>query len=351
VASSETNQAGASIIATSNHWSGYLIKDTSQADVRGVFGSWKVQTVVCTKTRSASSVTWVGIGGAVAPDASTTGDETLYQTGTESLCANGEPEYVAFVEDFGTPNDIAATLGKRRVNPRAVILGCPGRLQCSTELSVDAGDVITAAVVDHSLYTRWTITDARDGSVIWSHTNTWITHAHRHSAECIEEDPLVGVNAEIGTLADFGKVTFTSCRVSDSSGRLWDADSPTLPNGWNETVMSMVQGGLIVAKSSEDSYTVTWNGSPTTTTTLITTTTEPSATLGLKSTCGKYLKADYHSRLTYIELILPQLALQESAANWVIGLDEICEENPPTETVELSLEELGWIGPFGWAPT
>jgi hypothetical protein len=253
--------AAASQPETSSHWSGFVTEDPSQADVRGVFGSWTVPTVTCANGETSSSLTWVGIGGALAPSAASKTDETLYQTGTASNCLNGVPEYVAFVEDEGAPNQFATNLGGYFINPDLVILGCKGRVDCTGALSVVAGDTITAAVVDHNVYTRWTITDVRQGRKLWSHTDLWLTKAHRHSAECIEEDPLVGSKtASIGTLANFGTVTFSDCRASDTKGKLWSIEGQPLPMGWNTIDYSIQQQGWIVASPDGESLSITWLG-------------------------------------------------------------------------------------------
>jgi peptidase A4-like protein len=197
----------------------------------------------------------------VASSPSSKGDETLYQTGTGSDCLNGVPDYVAFVEDEGVPNQFATDLGGALIDAGLVILGCPSRLVCSTALSVEPGDSITASVVDKSVYTRWTITDTRQGIKLWSHTKFWLTHAHRHSAECIVEDPVVGSKTpSIGTLANFGTVTFSNCQASDTTGKLWRVEGRSLPTGWKTIDYSIQQQGWIVACPSGFDLSVTWLG-------------------------------------------------------------------------------------------
>ena len=92
-------------------WAGSVVQDASAANVRGAFGTWTVPTVKCRGTPNALSYTWVGIGGVTAIKESAGGssgdDETLYQTGTEADCDNGQAEYSAFVEEYGVSNRVS----------------------------------------------------------------------------------------------------------------------------------------------------------------------------------------------------------------------------------------------------
>ena len=106
------------------------------------------------------------------------------------------------------------------------------------------------------MYTRWTLTDNRAGVVVWTHTDTWITHAHRHTAECIEEDPGA-------TFPDFGTVVFSNCQASDGSGELWDADASSLPADWTTADYPVARGRTDSGDSDrESSLAVTWTGTP-----------------------------------------------------------------------------------------
>ncbi len=195
-------KAAAASPTTNSHWAGFVTEDASQANVRGAFGKWTVPPVTCASNETSFSVTWVGIGGALTPKGKTQGnDESLYQVGTGSSCVDGAPEYLAWVEDTGLPNGFDSVFDFDQ-DPNIVVLGCQTNVKCSGALSVEPGDAITAAVVDHGVYTRWTISDDRHGKALWSHNKTWLTHAHRHSGECIEEDPQLS-NGRFGPMSNF----------------------------------------------------------------------------------------------------------------------------------------------------
>jgi hypothetical protein len=190
--------------------------------------------------------------------------ETLYQVGSESNCNQGHPQYAAFVEDEGTPNAVASDLGYFVNNKNAVILGCYRYTICSNATAVEPGDSMTAAVVDHGTYTRWTIRDTPHGRRSWTHTKTWITHAHRHTAECVEEAPPALKGRAVPTYpADFGSVTFSNCQASDTSGELWGAAATALPLGWHTSTFTLAQNHYVTA-IPEGRLSVAWiaPGSP-----------------------------------------------------------------------------------------
>lgn len=242
-----------------SHWAGFVTEDTSQPDVRGTFGKWVVPSVTCGSSETSSSVTWVGIGGALNPKGNSQGeDEALYQVGTGSNCINGTQQYLAWVEDTGLPHGFDSVFDFDQ-DPHVVVLGCQTNIKCSDALSVEPGDTIAAAVVDHSVYTRWTISDERRGRALWSHTKTWLTHAHRHSGECIEEDPQLS-NGSFGAMSDFGSVTFSSCQVSDPSGKVWAVSGSHLPKGWTTVSYAVGNGTMLVANPNENPLRVTWIG-------------------------------------------------------------------------------------------
>ncbi len=223
---------------SNSNWAGYVIQDPSRANVRGSFGSWTVPSVVCAAEENSVSSEWVGLGGDTSTGKLTI--ETLYQTGTYSICADGSARYYAFAEDYGSPNIVQSNVTGSYVKP--VVLGCRSWQLCSTAISVRPGDAISASVVDHDTYTRWTISDYRDGNEIWTHTKFWLTHAHRHTAECILEDP-IQQGTTLTAFPDFQSVSFSHCNASDASGKLWSYSSSSLPTGWKTLRYNVVSDG------------------------------------------------------------------------------------------------------------
>ena len=238
---SSSTASGSSSKAAWN-WAGYVVTQPSHSTIRGSFGKWLVPAVTCSAER-ADALTWVGIGG--DPDT-----DTLYQTGTGSNCVGGHPQYFAFIDHVGQP----ILSGHIRYSPTWVVLGCHGSTKCSKAVTVQPGDLITASVVDHDLYTRWTVSDTRAGKLLWSHTKDWISHSHRLSAECVEEGP------SQYPVANFGQVSFSQCQASDQTGFLHDIAGTLLPSGWSSSQYELKRNGRTLAYPSE-STSVTF-GSP-----------------------------------------------------------------------------------------
>ena len=223
---------------SNSNWAGYVVQDSSRSDLRGSFGSWIVPKIECVAGENSVSSTWVGLGGDTVTGKSTV--ETLYQTGSYAACINGSPHYYAFAEDFGAPN-LAQDIASGHYDTKPVVLGCPTSELCPTATSVQPGDAITASVVDHSTNTRWTIADSRDGADVWSHSKFWLTHAHRHTAECIVEDPvLAGIHAV--NFPAFQSVSFATRCKAMLSGNVWSVSASSLPNGWKAHRFNVVSG-------------------------------------------------------------------------------------------------------------
>jgi hypothetical protein len=168
---------------------------------------------------------------------------------------DGTPQYLAFVERYGKPNFFASKVTPSFIDRDVVVLGCRSYTKCSKAVLVAAGDSITAAVVQHSLYTRWTITDRRNGTIVWSHNKTWLTHAHLHSAECIVEAPG-------SRLPDFGKTIFSDCHASDQNGIMHTLANGSVPSGWTQSEWAIVRKGVTLATPSANPLTVTYSQAP-----------------------------------------------------------------------------------------
>jgi hypothetical protein len=183
-----SNPQGNAIV--SNIWAGYVVTPDSgnpEDQVVGINASWTVPRlrVFSTDTYSAA---WIGIGGH--------SDKTLIQTGTEQDAVNGQEYYSAWYE---------------LVPDKAIRI---------TDMSVSAGDVITASIsLLNSDTNEWAISiyDVTNGQGLYQ---TFVYNSSRLSAEWVVERPTV--NDEVTLLANFGNLTFTDAyvKIGDNVGRI-----------------------------------------------------------------------------------------------------------------------------------
>lgn len=166
----------------SSDWSGYSVASSlrnPQPQVTKISGSWTVPSVNVSMGDSFSAV-WVGVGGQF--------DESLIQVGTEQDSMNRRARYSAWYELL--PN------GPVTINA----------------LSVLPGDVISASIslVDPTT-NSWSI-EIRDVSDGRSFQRTVVYYSSMLSGEWVVERPTIG--NRVTNLADFGRVTFTSCTAT-----------------------------------------------------------------------------------------------------------------------------------------
>jgi|HubBroStandDraft_6_1064221.scaffolds.fasta_scaffold08288_3 hypothetical protein len=217
-------------------WSGYLEVNAHAANVRGVSGSWLVPKAACTSSFSRVFV-WVGIGGYVPNK-----PETLFQTGTQINCVNGNPQYLAF-QEHNSP----------ALPSTAVVLNCAPRPFCGGgPASVQAGDSMTASVLATTNKVIWSLSDRRGAKDLWHRSSSWpVASPPRHSAECIVEDPIDAVsgtkNGQIALLTDFGHVTFASCNSQSQNGSFHSVLAKSLPKGSVLQRAEIWQGGRALA--------------------------------------------------------------------------------------------------------
>lgn len=194
-------------------WSGYAVNsdyNNPQPLVTSIKGSWTVPTVTPT-AQDAYSAAWVGIGGQV--------DSTLIQTGTEHDSIAGAPEYSAWYELL--PND-SITI---------------------TQFLVSPGDTITAAItLSDSATNNWLI-ELNDVTSGESFSKNVFYNASRLSGEWIMERPTI--DTSIGTLADFGSITFADMGITVNA-TVGTANS--FPR--SEITMSDNRGNALVTVSS-----------------------------------------------------------------------------------------------------
>jgi hypothetical protein len=167
------------------NWAGYFAygKDGS---VSKAAGAWVQPGVSCPSTGSLFAAFWVGMDGAI-------NSSTVEQTGTLAQCTNGKASYVAWWELYPL-----------------------NAIQPISGITVHPGDSFTASVTHASSGFTMTIKDVTTGKS-FSKTATE-SGTTRNSAECIAERPSVG--GHLANLADFGKMTFSSCtaKISGTSG-------------------------------------------------------------------------------------------------------------------------------------
>lgn len=169
---------------TSENWSGYAVTGANVTDAKG---SWVVPAVTCPAAAPSSprsrnqgsqqdlySAFWVGIDGYSS--------NTVEQTGTDSDCDNGTPQYYAWFEFYPHPS--------YEVN----------------NFPVKPGDLISAEVSYNSTTNVFTVTLADKTSGKSFSTSTSVSSAARTSAEWIAEAPSSG--SSVLSLADFGSVEF-----------------------------------------------------------------------------------------------------------------------------------------------
>jgi hypothetical protein len=170
--------AGISNAAESTNWSGYAANSGTYTSVSA---SWVQPTGTCTSATRYSSF-WVGLDGY--------GSSSVEQTGTDTDCVNGKPQYYGWYEMYPANS-------------------------YSFGSTVKAGDHITASVVyQGSNQFELTLADTTQN---WSVSTTQtLAGAARSSAEVIIEAPCCTNSGGILPLADFGTVNISNSVVNGS---------------------------------------------------------------------------------------------------------------------------------------
>jgi hypothetical protein len=164
--------------STSTNWSGYAADSGTYTSVSA---SWVEPTGTCTSATRYSSF-WVGLDGYSST--------SVEQTGTDTDCVNGKPQYYGWYEMYPSPSyNFGST--------------------------IKAGDTITASVVyQGSNSYKLTLADTTRG---WSTSTTkTLSGAPRSSAEVIIEAPCCTNSGGILPLADFGTVHVSNSLVNGS---------------------------------------------------------------------------------------------------------------------------------------
>jgi Peptidase A4 family len=169
---------GTSNAAESTNWSGYAADSSTYTSVSA---SWVEPTGTCTSATRYSSF-WVGLDGY--------NSSTVEQTGTDTDCVNGVPQYYGWYEMYPAGS-------------------------FSFGGTVKAGDDITASVV-YEGSNEFVLTLA-DTTQNWSVSTTQtLAGAARSSAEVIIEAPCCTSSGGVLPLADFGTVNVSGSVVDGS---------------------------------------------------------------------------------------------------------------------------------------
>jgi len=172
--------------ATSSNWSGYAVTGSSFTSAEG---SWVVPTAKCSSGTQYAAF-WVGIDGYERSS------RTVEQTGTDSDCDGGRPNYYAWYEFYP-------------------------KFPVNLSMAVKPGDRMSAKVSYSGSEFTITITNETTGSTFTK--SSTVSGAKRSSAEWIAEAPSSG--SGVLPLADFGTVLFGedntsvsgTCDAKDSS--------------------------------------------------------------------------------------------------------------------------------------
>lgn len=211
------------------NWAGYSVaSDFSdpQPVIVGINGSWTVPTVSVSQNNALSAV-WIGIGGQFD-------DNTLIQTGTEQDSTHG---------------NVARALNS------AWYELLPNDSITITTIDVRAGDEITASIsLINSTANIWSI-EITDVTSVQSFQTNVVYNSSRLSAEWIVERPIV--NSLLGTLADFGSITFTNSTIKTETSAGTIGDFPfvrfIMQNSQNKQLVTVSS-----LSSNGSSFTVTY---------------------------------------------------------------------------------------------
>jgi uncharacterized repeat protein (TIGR02543 family) len=232
--SATTTPAQLTVVTTSSNWAGYV-------DTGGTFstvsGKWVVPTATCNTSGDQYAVQWVGIDGY--------GSSTVEQDGTTTDCIGTTASYGAWYEMYGDANVNSGYSVNLPTNTYPV---APGNAM-SASVSYAAGE--------------WTL-DIADTSVGWTFSIVIATPSPppaQASAEWIAEDPgICNPTCAIGSLADFGTVTFTNASVT-SNGTTGSITSDGVTAIEITDGSNVVMAAPGVLNGAGTSFTDTWESS------------------------------------------------------------------------------------------
>jgi hypothetical protein len=204
----------------STNWAGYAITASSGA-VSQVSGKWVEPTVKCGSATTLAAF-WVGIDGYTS--------KTVEQDGTLAECYQGTASYYVWWELY--PLNAIQIWG-----------------------TITAGDHLSASVTYVGGQYNMTVSDTT-AHATWSHAGTQ-SMTTRVNAECIAEAPTSG--GSVTALADFKKVTFTTCTatVSGASGGIGSFSGLVKINMVNSAGTKTIASTGAIASNTK--FAVTWH--------------------------------------------------------------------------------------------
>jgi len=213
---------------TNDYYAGYAATNLAQSVAyQKVTGHWRVPQAHCSPGENSLSSIWVGI----TSDA--TDQSLLAQLGTESDCQSGYPQYSMWWEMFPAPS-------------------------VPLDLSLQAGDNVTATVTFNDGQFQLTIDDPKEGV----HFST--THPGKVTdtsvAECIVEAPtiiddLATNKGHIAQLTDFGQVSVL-CQLNNNEPI---ADGPQDILYQMQTKAGVLKAATSVLDQTGTTFTVQWH--------------------------------------------------------------------------------------------
>lgn len=195
----------------SSNWSGYSVVGPD-GSVTGAHGSWVVPSVTCSAGQSQYSSFWVGIDGF--------NSSSVEQTGTDSDCSSGRPQYYAWYEFYPQASFL--------INSSAIGTIAPGAL-ITADVTFSGGGLYTVTLTNGGKhFTISSTASAAKGS----------------SAEWIAEAP--SSSGGVLPIANFGTVGFSSnsAKVSGVTGSLFSFFTGGCPNGFNGACNSSTTTGV-----------------------------------------------------------------------------------------------------------
>ncbi|HUC55891.1 MAG TPA: G1 family glutamic endopeptidase [Streptosporangiaceae bacterium] len=166
----------------SANWAGYYLSGASGA-YTSVSASFTAPAATCKATGSSAADFWVGLDGFSS--------DSVEQVGIDEECTSGTASYVGWYDLY----------------PAAPVY---------FSSTVSPGDSMSASVTfsGTASYT-FGLSDSTQG---WTHTITKVQSGlERSSAEIVTSGPGASSNGIGPTLLDFGKITYTACKVNGTS--------------------------------------------------------------------------------------------------------------------------------------
>ena len=209
--------ATAATTVQSATWAGYYLSGASGA-YSSVSASFTVPGATCKSSGTQVADFWTGLDGVTS--------DTVEQIGIEADCLSGTASFFGWYDLYpAAPVDFSN--------------------------AISSGDSMSASVT-FSGTTTYTLVLA-DSTAGWSHTVTKsVAGDQRSSAEIVTSGPGGGGAGSGPTLLDFGKITYTSCKVNGTSMGTQDPTPVEMVDG---------QGRVMVSTSaitSAGTFTNTW---------------------------------------------------------------------------------------------